>query len=97
MHIYDVLDLVERPNSPKVEKVYFSKCTGFTIYSNSAILEKIAFCRFAGESAIRQLPVWVRPQVKKYDVFGRALRDMIVFFKTAEQTVSLFPSVHLYF
>ncbi|XP_078320008.1 regulator of telomere elongation helicase 1-like isoform X2 [Crassostrea virginica] len=43
--------------------------------------------RFAGESAIRQLPVWVRPQVKKYDVFGRALRDMIVFFKTAEQTL----------
>lgn len=53
-------------------------------------IKKIAFCRFAGESAIRQLPVWVRPQVKKYDVFGRALRDMIVFFKTAEQTVSIF-------
>ncbi|XP_061197971.1 regulator of telomere elongation helicase 1-like [Saccostrea echinata] len=43
--------------------------------------------RFAGESAIRQLPVWVRPHVSKYDVFGRALRDMIVFFKTAEQTL----------
>ena len=81
---------MERPYTPKVEKVYFYKCIGFTVYSNSAIFEKIAFCRFAGESAIRQLPVWVRPQVKKYDVFGRALRDMIVFFKTAEQTVSLF-------
>lgn len=45
-------------------------------------------CRFAGESALRQLPVWVRPHVNKYDVFGRAIRDMIVFFKTAEQTVS---------
>lgn len=44
--------------------------------------------RFAGESALRQLPVWVRPHVNKYDVFGRAIRDMIVFFKTAEQTVS---------
>ena len=39
----DVLDLVERPYSPKVEKVYFSKCTGFTIYSNSAKFEKMVF------------------------------------------------------
>ncbi|XP_056017158.1 regulator of telomere elongation helicase 1-like isoform X2 [Ostrea edulis] len=43
--------------------------------------------RFAGEASVRQLPVWVRPHVNKYDVFGRALRDMIVFFKTAEQTL----------
>lgn len=43
--------------------------------------------RFAGESSLRQLPVWVRPHVNKYDVFGRAIRDMIIFFKTAEQTL----------
>lgn len=52
--------------------------------------------RFAGESSLRQLPVWVRPHVNKYDVFGRAIRDMIIFFKTAEQTVS-FILINVYF
>ena len=31
--------------------------------------------------------MWVRPSVKVYDKFGMALKDIMVFFKTAEKTV----------
>ncbi|XP_060608338.1 regulator of telomere elongation helicase 1-like [Ruditapes philippinarum] len=41
--------------------------------------------RFANPDAVRQLPVWVRPHVNKYDAFGLALKDVMVFFKTAEK------------
>ena len=43
--------------------------------------------RFANPDAVRQLPVWVRPHVNKYDAFGQALKDVMVFFKTAEKMV----------
>ena len=43
--------------------------------------------RFAAENSRNQLPVWVRPSVKVYDKFGLALKDLMVFFKTAEKTV----------
>ena len=43
--------------------------------------------RFAAENSRNQLPVWVRPSVKVYDKFGLALKDLMIFFKTAEKTV----------
>lgn len=41
--------------------------------------------RFANADAVRQLPVWVRPHVNKYDTFGAAVKDVMMFFKTAEK------------
>ncbi|XP_052274161.1 regulator of telomere elongation helicase 1-like isoform X2 [Dreissena polymorpha] len=43
--------------------------------------------RFSSPDAIRQLPVWVRPHVQKYEAFGAAMKDVMVFFKHAEKTM----------
>lgn len=44
--------------------------------------------RFAYPGAVKQLPIWVQPHVNKYDTFGAAVKDIMLFFKTAEKTVS---------
>lgn len=41
--------------------------------------------RFSSPDSISQLPIWVRPHVIKCQNFGQALKDIMVFFKTAEQ------------
>ncbi|KAL8580379.1 hypothetical protein ACOMHN_037478 [Nucella lapillus] len=41
--------------------------------------------RFSSQESINGLPLWVRPHVTKYDNFGRAVRDMLQFFKVAEK------------
>ncbi|KAL4236900.1 Regulator of telomere elongation helicase 1 [Mactra antiquata] len=41
--------------------------------------------RFAGSDSIRQLPVWVRSYVNKYETFGSAMKDIMFFFKNAEK------------
>ncbi|KAK3091886.1 hypothetical protein FSP39_023453 [Pinctada imbricata] len=45
--------------------------------------------RFSAASAVSQLPLWVKPHVKNYDMFGKIIKDVIVFFKTTELKVSL--------
>ncbi|WAR24753.1 RTEL1-like protein [Mya arenaria] len=39
----------------------------------------------AVNQAIGRLPVWVRPRCNKYEAFGLAVRDLMVFFKHAEK------------
>ncbi|CAG2219451.1 RTEL1 [Mytilus edulis] len=41
--------------------------------------------RFSSPDSISQLPIWVRPNVQKCQNFGQALKEITVFFKTAEQ------------
>lgn len=41
--------------------------------------------RFSSPESINQLPVWVKPYVNKCQNFGKTLKDISVFFKTAEQ------------
>ncbi|XP_052775212.1 regulator of telomere elongation helicase 1-like [Mya arenaria] len=41
--------------------------------------------RFSNNDSIKQLPVWVRPRCNKYEAFGLAVRDLMVFFKHAEK------------
>lgn len=43
--------------------------------------------RFTQQEARNQLPAWVRPYVKVYDVFGQCVKDLIGFFKLAEKTL----------
>ncbi len=43
--------------------------------------------RFAYNSAISQLPRWVRPYARTYDKFGLVQRDLTQFFKNAEKEV----------
>ncbi|XP_060083627.1 regulator of telomere elongation helicase 1-like, partial [Ylistrum balloti] len=43
--------------------------------------------RFSYENSLKQLPIWVRPHVNKYSTFGQSLKDIMVFFKTAEKTL----------
>ena len=52
--------------------------------SNVSVL---SCCRFSSPDAIRQLPVWVRPHVQKFEAFGAAMKDVMVFFKHAKKTV----------
>ncbi|XP_042610078.1 regulator of telomere elongation helicase 1-like isoform X2 [Cyprinus carpio] len=42
--------------------------------------------RFSGTEARNQLPTWVRPYVKIYDNFGTMVRDVVLFFRTAQKT-----------
>ena len=44
--------------------------------------------RFSQPSSTSQLPLWIRPHVKKYSNFGAAIKDLMIFFKTAQQMVS---------
>lgn len=46
--------------------------------------------RFNSPDSLNQLPVWVRPHVNKCPQFGLAMRDIMLFFKTAEKMVSLY-------
>ncbi|XP_076441348.1 regulator of telomere elongation helicase 1 homolog [Babylonia areolata] len=43
--------------------------------------------RFSSTESVNGLPMWVKPHVTKYDSFGRAVRDMLNFFKVAEKTL----------
>ncbi|OWF51735.1 Regulator of telomere elongation helicase 1 [Mizuhopecten yessoensis] len=43
--------------------------------------------RFSYENSVKQLPIWVRPHVNKYNSFGQSLKDIMVFFKAAEKTL----------
>lgn len=43
--------------------------------------------RFSYDNSVKQLPIWVRPNVNKYSSFGQSLKDLMVFFKTAEKTL----------
>ncbi|XP_071118557.1 regulator of telomere elongation helicase 1-like [Haliotis cracherodii] len=43
--------------------------------------------RFSSSDALAQLPVWVRPYVKKPLNFGHSIRDMMAFFKTAQKSM----------
>ncbi|KAK2149282.1 hypothetical protein LSH36_457g01025 [Paralvinella palmiformis] len=43
--------------------------------------------RFNQPSATAQLPIWIRPHVKKYTSFGLAIKDLMMFFKRAQQTM----------
>ncbi|XP_033737799.1 regulator of telomere elongation helicase 1-like [Pecten maximus] len=43
--------------------------------------------RFSYQNSVNQLPIWVRPNVNKYSSFGQSLKDIMVFFKTAEKTL----------
>jgi hypothetical protein len=65
--------------------VFFKMFQKFT----ALFILAIVYFRFANPDAVRQLPVWVRPHVNKYDAFGLALKDVMVFFKTAEKMVHL--------
>ena len=47
------------------------------------------YARFSRPSSISELPSWVRPHCKAYNNFGAALKDMMIFFKTAEKLVSV--------
>ena len=46
--------------------------------------------RFGTPTSRQQLPVWVRSQAVVYDAFGKAVREVMMFFKHAEKTVRLF-------
>ncbi|XP_046578791.1 LOW QUALITY PROTEIN: regulator of telomere elongation helicase 1-like [Haliotis rubra] len=48
--------------------------------------------RFGSGEALAQLPVWVRPYVKKPLNFGHSIRDMMAFFKTAQKSMPA-PSI----
>ena len=43
--------------------------------------------RFSNSDMKAQLPSWVRPHTKTYANFGHVLRDLSIFFKTAEKTL----------
>ena len=62
-----------------------STCKQALVFRDPGIVRTLH--RFAAENSRNQLPVWVRPSVKVYDKFGLALKDLMVFFKTAEKTV----------
>jgi hypothetical protein len=47
------------------------------------------YCRFSSPDSINQLPGWVKPYVNKCQNFGKTLKDIAVFFKTAEQMVTM--------
>ena len=40
--------------------------------------------RFCLTETINSLPLWVKPYVTKYDTFGRALKEMLTFFRVAQ-------------
>lgn len=44
--------------------------------------------RFSSLENKNALPLWVRDQAQVYDNFGQALKDVILFFKEAEKSVS---------
>ena len=43
--------------------------------------------RFAYSRGQDDLPLWLRPQLQKYDKFGPAQRELTSFFKTAQNKV----------
>ena len=45
--------------------------------------------RFSSADAQSQLPAWIRPACQSYPTFGRAIRDMMLFFRKCQQLVSL--------
>ena len=47
----------------------------------------VLHCRFSSPESINGLPMWIKPHVTKYDNFGRAVKDMLTFFKVAEKMV----------
>lgn len=47
----------------------------------------VLHCRFSSPESINGLPMWIKPHVTKYDSFGRAVKDMLNFFKVAEKMV----------
>ena len=63
--------------------------SGIIPWGDSFIKHIFFFLRFSYPDSVKQLPVWVRPYVNKYDTFGQILKELMVFFKHAEKTVSI--------
>uniref|UniRef100_A0A672UHH9 Regulator of telomere elongation helicase 1 n=1 Tax=Strigops habroptila TaxID=2489341 RepID=A0A672UHH9_STRHB len=53
--------------------------------------------RFSTGNVRGKLPSWVRPYVNVYDNFGHAVRSVSIFYRVAQEVVSVFKKTSIYF